>query len=200
MLKKIFIFPLSSSMTLCHVSLPYHIFEERYRKMLEDSLAENIPIAVLPQSLFPYKEQSVFAGIPKLIHRHEDGRSDIVISGDYRAEIKKVTEQEYLVAEVEEMSPLKALSNRIDITLVREAIGAWLDTQDIERDQKDFFRELIENDHIMLAYATSLLVKPEGDKKNFLVCESWDEWAKLLIKKIGPSEIELGPYLAKLKF
>ena len=88
----------------------------------------------------------------------------------------------------------------IDITLVREAIGAWLDTQDIERDQKDFFRELIENDHIMLSYATSLLVKPEKEKLSFLECESWDEWTKLLIKKIGPKEIELGPYLGKLKF
>lgn len=187
-------------MTLRHVSLPYHIFEERYRKMLEDALVYNIPIAVLPSSLFPYSGKSVFAGIPKLIHRHEDGRSDIVISGDYRVLIKKTTDQDYLVAEVEETSPLKALSKAIDLSLVREALSAWLEHQDIDLNQKDFFRELITNNQVMLAYATSLLVKPEREKADFLSCESWDEWTKLLIKKIGPNEIELGPYLAKLKF
>jgi Lon protease-like protein len=200
MLKKIFIFPLSSSMTLCHVSLPYHIFEERYRKMLDDALADNTPISVLPSSLFPYEEKSVFAGIPKLIHRYEDGRSDIVVSGDYRVKVKRITENDYLMADVEGMSPLKELSSSTDISLIREALGTWVDHQDIDRDQKDFFRGLIADNQIMLAYATSLLVKPEREKTNFLGCESWDEWTKLLIKKIGPNEIELGPYLAKLKF
>ncbi len=190
-------------MTLSHLPLPYHIFESRYRKMLEASLTHHTPIAVLPPGLHPFTGLNIFAGIPKLIHQHEDGRSDIVISGDFRLKILKVyEEEEYLVADVGEAEMLKSftqasLSQR---ELIREALSFWVEGQKIDKDHKKVFLKMIQDEHLLLSYGVSLLIKAEMDKTIFLKCESWDEWAKLLVKKIGPTEVSLGPYLTKLKF
>ncbi|MCE3011743.1 MAG: hypothetical protein LW878_01640 [Proteobacteria bacterium] len=204
MIKKIYIFPLTSSMTLSHLPLPYHIFESRYRKMLEASLTKKVPIAVLPPSLQPFVGAQVFAGVPRLIHQHEDGRSDIVISGDFRVKVLKVYEEdEYLAADVEEIALLRAVTqaSHAHRELIREALEFWVDQQKIEREQKKVFVDMLGQDEcLLLSYGLSLLVKSELEKVVFLKCESWDEWAKLLVKKIGPTELSLGPYLTKLKF
>lgn len=204
MIKKIYIFPLPSSMTLSHLSLPYHIFESRYRKMLEASLSKKIPITVLPPTLHPFIGARVFAGIPKLIHQHEDGRSDIVIAGDFRVKVLKVYEEnDYLAADVDEIALLKPFTQEslVHRDLIREALELWVDHQKIEWEQKRVFLDMLEQDGcLLLSYGLSLLVKSELEKVVFLKCESWDEWARLLVKKIGPTELSLGPYLTKLKF
>ncbi len=190
-------------MTLSQLPLPYHIFESRYKKMLAASLKQGIPISVLPPSLHPFRGETIFAGIPKLIHQHEDGRSDIVISGDSRLKILKIYEEdEYLAAEVEEISKLKPLTqlSQAHLDLVREMLELWVVDQKVDKDHKKLFLEMIEDEELMLSYGVSLLIKPEQEKIIFLKCESWDEWAKILVKKIGPKEVSLGPYLTKLKF
>ena len=191
-------------MTLSHLPLPYHIFESRYRKMLEASLTRKVPIAVLPPTLHPFVGAIVFAGVPRLIHQHEDGRSDIVISGDVRVKVLKVYEEdEYLAADVEEIALLRpvTLASLSQRQLIREALEFWVDQQKIEREQKRVFIDMLEQDEcLLLSYGLSLLVRSELEKVIFLKCESWDEWARLLVKKIGPTELSLGPYLTKLKF
>ena len=200
MIKRIFIFPLADSLTLSHVSLPYHIFETRYRNMLEVSLKNNVPIAVLPVSLHPFRGGVAYAGVPKLIQKYSDGRADIVISGDIRFRMNSVWENEYLIADGEELAGLKAPTPSTSIEIAREALQSWLESQEIAQEQKEYFLRLIENDEVLLAYAASFLVKTIEEKMLFLESLSWDEWAQVLIKKIGPREINLGPYLAKLKF
>lgn len=171
--------------------------------MLEASLTKRIPICVLPPSLHPFTGATVFAGIPKLIHRHDDGRSDIVISGDSRLKILKVYEEdEYLAADVGELAGMKSFTQATlgARQLVRETLELWVDEQKVDKDHKMIFLQMLEEESVMLSYGVSLLVKPEGEKVSFLACESWDEWARLLVKKIGPKEVSLGPYLTKLKF
>jgi Lon protease-like protein len=191
-------------MTLSHLTLPYHIFESRYRKMLEMSLTRSVPISVLPPSLHPFVGAQVFAGVPRLMHQHEDGRSDIVISGDFRVKVLKIYEEdEYLVADVEEITLLSPVTkaSHAHRELIREALEFWVDQQKIEREQKKVFVDMLEQEEcLLLSYGLSLLVKSDLEKVVFLKCESWDEWAKLLVKKIGPTELSLGPYLTKLKF
>jgi hypothetical protein len=172
--------------------------------MLEASLTRKVPIAVLPPSLQPFVGAQVFAGVPRLIHQHEDGRSDIIISGDFRVKVLKVYEEdEYLAADVEEITLLRPVTqaSHSQRDLIREALGFWVDQQKIEREQKRVFVEMLEQDEcLLLSYGVSLFVNSELEKVVFLKCESWDEWAKLLVKKIGPTELSLGPYLTKLKF
>jgi hypothetical protein len=172
--------------------------------MLETSLTEKVPIAVLPPSLHPFVGAQVFAGIPRIIYQHEDGRSDIVISGDMRVKVLNVYEEdEYLAADVKDIAPLRpiTLASSSHRQLVREALEFWVEEQRIDRKEKRAFIDILEQDEcLLLSYGVSLLVKSELEKLVFLKCESWDDWAKLLVKKIGPTELSLGPYLTKLKF
>src|SRR5947207_1727611 len=91
------LFPLPNLVLYPHVMQPLHIFEERYREMLEDALAGDqlIATAVLEPGWEtdydsrPPVEQ--FACLGKVVahHRLEDGRYNVLLLGVQRVRIVK---------------------------------------------------------------------------------------------------------------
>lgn len=88
------IFPLPESVLFPRTHLPLHIFEPRYRKMMEDCVAEGMPIAICLA-----ERGEDLAGVPRVhpvagvgvIERHErlpDGRFNIVLRGVSRMRIE----------------------------------------------------------------------------------------------------------------
>src|ERR1044071_8501840 len=91
------LFPLPNLVLYPHVMQPLHIFEERYREMLEDAIAGDglIAMAVLKpgweddyESRPPVEE---FACLGKIVahHRLEDGRYNVLLMGVQRVRIVK---------------------------------------------------------------------------------------------------------------
>jgi uncharacterized protein len=91
------LFPLPNLVLYPHVMQPLHIFEERYREMLEDALAGDqlITMAVLePGWETDYDSRppvSEFACLGKVVahHRLPDGRSNVLLLGVQRVQIVK---------------------------------------------------------------------------------------------------------------
>ena len=95
------IFPLALVL-LPGMPLPLHIFEERYKEMMADILPENREFGIV----FAKDEGIVNIGctatVQKVVRRYEDGRLDILASGQRRFEIDSLNEDKaYLRAEVE---------------------------------------------------------------------------------------------------
>ncbi len=94
------IFPLPDLVLYPHVMQPLHIFEERYREMLEDALAGDqlIAMAVLnPGWEDDYESRppvAEFACLGKIVahHRLEDGRYNVLLMGVQRVRIVKELE------------------------------------------------------------------------------------------------------------
>lgn len=95
------IFPLSLVL-LPGMPLPLHIFEDRYKEMMADVLPDNREFGIV----FAKDEGIVNIGctatVQKVVRRYEDGRLDLLASGQRRFEIDSLNEDKpYLRAEVE---------------------------------------------------------------------------------------------------
>ncbi len=95
------IFPLPLVL-LPGMPLPLHIFEDRYKEMVADVLPDNREFGIV----FAKEEGIVNIGctatVQKVVRRYEDGRLDVLVSGQRRFEIDSLNEDRtYLQAEVE---------------------------------------------------------------------------------------------------
>lgn len=74
--------------------MPLHIFEERYREMFGEILAEKgSEFGIVLASPKGIASLGCTAVVDRVLERHEDGRLDIVTSGRRRFEIQSVNEE-----------------------------------------------------------------------------------------------------------
>jgi Lon protease-like protein len=122
--KRIPLFPLGLVM-LPGMLLPLHIFEERYKQMISDCLAENTPFGIVwfdGQTIHPV---GCTARVVQVLHRYEDGRMDILTRGEKRfytegmAEEKPYMEADVLFIEDADSAPDAEACNRARTLLVK---------------------------------------------------------------------------------
>lgn len=91
-LEEVPVFPLPQIVLFPHAHLPLHIFEPRYRMMLEDCLASNrtIVIAQLDRKGGDRINEYAGAGIITEHQKLADGRSNIVVAGRVRVRLQEL--------------------------------------------------------------------------------------------------------------
>lgn len=91
-LEEVPVFPLPQVVLFPHAHLPLHIFEPRYRTMLEDCLASNraIVIAQLDRKGGDRINEYAGAGFITEHQKLADGRSNIVIEGRARVRLEEL--------------------------------------------------------------------------------------------------------------
>ena len=95
------IFPLGLVL-LPEMSLPLHIFEERYKLMTKICMQQNLEFGIVYFSGKQFQTKGCTAGIVKTLKRYDDGRLDIMTHGKNRFAIKELfDEKPYLQAKVE---------------------------------------------------------------------------------------------------
>ncbi len=95
------IFPLGVVL-MPHELLPLHIFEERYKQMIAESLSGNKQFGVVYLEKKHMHKIGCTAHIEKVIKRYEDGRLDILIIGQNRFKILDISEEKpYLESNIE---------------------------------------------------------------------------------------------------
>jgi Lon protease-like protein len=70
--------------------VPLHIFEERYREMVDQCLENNQPFGIVYYNGSNFRSAGCSAGIIKLIKRYDDGRKDILIEGKKRFYLESI--------------------------------------------------------------------------------------------------------------
>lgn len=84
------------------VTLPLHIFEERYREMVGECLAEEKPFGVVRSDGEQMAIIGCTAKIVRVVERYSDGQMDILCEGVQRFEIEALDEsRKFLQADVE---------------------------------------------------------------------------------------------------
>lgn len=95
------IFPLGLVM-LPELSLPLHIFEERYKSMTNACIDQQKEFGIVYFSGKQFQTKGCTARIEKVLKRYPDGRMDIITRGANRFSIKELyDEKPYLQAGVE---------------------------------------------------------------------------------------------------
>jgi ATP-dependent Lon protease len=117
--------------------IPLHIFEDRYKKLIEESLKSNSIFGINYVEEDRLHSVGCAAHVVEVTERHEDGEIDIVTEGERR----------YEVVELEQNGP-----DQLSYAVVR-----WLDDVNEERDQ-ELTDETIElfNELARVAYKGSI--------------------------------------------
>jgi Lon protease-like protein len=97
---KIPLFPLGLVL-LPDMLLPLHIFEERYKQMIADCLAQDRPFGIVLFDGQSIHTAGCLARITKVVKRYDDGRMDILALGGERFVIRELIEDRaYMEARV----------------------------------------------------------------------------------------------------
>ena len=97
---KIPLFPLGLVL-LPDMLLPLHIFEERYKQMIAECLAEDRPFGIVLFDGQAIRAAGCMARVTQVIKRYEDGRMDILARGGERFVIRELIEDRaYMEARV----------------------------------------------------------------------------------------------------
>jgi Lon protease-like protein len=86
------LFPLDLVL-LPHTNLPLHIFEERYKEMIQDCLANRWEFGMLAVQGNSVKNIGCTASISEVVERFSDGRMNILVRGERRFEITQLNEE-----------------------------------------------------------------------------------------------------------
>ncbi|HXH29539.1 MAG TPA: LON peptidase substrate-binding domain-containing protein [Bacteriovoracaceae bacterium] len=201
---KVFLFPLNNSVLFKKVTLPYHIFEAKYKRMIHDSIRLKIPVAVIPfDPSNMYRNEVCVAGHPHVLATYPDGRMDIYVTGTVKCRLSDFISEDpyniYYYRQVQEdlliddsymleLESLKILLERWSLHFLPDPV------------QRENFSNTLEDPELMVNYCTVFLVDDAMVKKEVMEASSLKEKIQLILQVIGPKEISLGPFMPTLKF
>lgn len=203
---KVFLFPLTNAILFKKVTLPFHIFEPRYRQMIQDSLAMQIPIAIVPfHASDIYSGEICVAGLPHVLATYPDGRMDIYITGTIKCRLMgpdpdsegpynvysyRILEEDIFIDEsfAMELDSLRILLERWALHFLPDPI------------QRETFSNTLDDPELLVNYCAVFLVDDWEAKKEVMRADVITEKVKILLQAIGPKEIDLGPFMPTLKF
>lgn len=201
---KVFLFPLTNAILFKKVTLPFHIFEPRYRQMIKDSLVTQMPIAVVPfQESGNYRGEICVAGLPHILSTYPDGRMDIYITGSLKCRLTEFeSEDPYLVHDFEELEEEMEIDDTFAMELdsLRTLLERWAIHFLPDPVQRDSFSNTLDDPELLVNYCAVFLVDDWQVKEEIMKAETLREKVKILLLVIGPKEISLGPFMPILKF
>lgn len=187
----VYLFPLNQSLTLKKIPLPYHIFEPKYKKMINDAINLNKRVVVLPK-LENYNNQICVSGIPVLLQKYDDERMDIVITGVEKIILKEcIKEHPYLEYSYEPISENQLLTLKEDFHLIKELLWNKLKKQPQFELQKDQLKKILNDNETVINYSILLLMPDTSDKIEIMRLKSIDNKINSIIQKLSPNEVEV---------
>ena len=95
-MKRIPLFPLGLVL-LPKMALPLHIFEDRYKQMIAECLAEDRPFGILHFDGKTVASVGCTARVVQVLKKYEDGRMDIMTRGEDRFVVREWIEKKATV-------------------------------------------------------------------------------------------------------
>ncbi len=202
---KVYLFPLPHSMTLLRVGLPFHVYEPRYREMINDAIEMERPVAVVPARVDGNYQGQVFAGgVPEVVQTYPDGRMDIVLVGEVKGRLTASMRagEPYEVYGYRPLSEDPSLSGQGEFLKegLRASLANWAREHIPKQESLEMFVRIINDDEVMLGYASLFLVDDVKLRMKVLEEARWEKKVRLLWGACGPKEISLGPFLAPIRW
>lgn len=202
--KRVFVFPLLNSVLFKKVTLPYHIFEPRYRQMIRDSIDMDIPIAVTSlREDGNYRGEVCVAGTPHILSTYPDGRMDIYITGSDKIILTNaVSNNPYKIYRYNDVEEDTFLDESFDLEIwsLKNILERWAKHFLPDEGQRDSFSRTLDDPELLINYCTVFLVDESRIKKEVMLARSLEDKIRILLSVIGPKEVSLGPFMPSLKF
>ena len=169
---KISLFPINVSI-LPDELMPLHIFEDRYKKMVLESLEKNKEFGIIYKDDQNMKNIGCSVSIKKVYQKYDDGKYDILIQGEKRFEIKSLfKESELLIGEVKFLNEFYEKADKNKFNKVLDKYLKLLLTFKIDHDIQSEM-----NKNKSFDFTKNILI-PNNIKQDFLELE--DESDRIL--------------------
>jgi|GEM_PF-4056982 len=208
----VFLFPLTS-LSLQPGSLkPLNIFEPRYKCMLEQSLKEGTPIALvyghhnqqwpaaefdkignlhIPHESLVAIRRTACAGHPYVVQRSDDGSVLVSLEGQYKIWIEKLLPFQN---EGEGSSPLKAqaieLKEDLDLgphyqlmyRIIEKDFRSWVESSSPQLKNHSLYQKMFSTPSNMISLYSDLVIKDPIVKQKVLESDNLNDKLKILAK------------------
>jgi Lon protease-like protein len=157
--------------------LPLHIFEPRYKEMVNEAMLENKPFGIVRAQENSIAEIGCVADVAEVVKKYDDGKLDILTEGSKRFQIVQLDqERDFLRADVtffedeeERAAPKSEADKLIDLHAQLLAL-AGAETSGIESDDPQLSFHLAGSVPLDLDFKQSLLgMKSEGQRVTAMV-------------------------------
>jgi Lon protease-like protein len=184
-MNRIPLFPLGLVL-LPGMSLPLHIFEERYKLMISECLAADTPFGLVFFDGRSIRSIGCMARVYRVLHRYEDGRMDILTRGEQRFFIHETIEEKpYMEAQVVFFDDEAAPASENPAEVLRNAHAALRQMEDAGLPE-EIMEEGALTDPRELAFAIAAL---EGfsheERQRFLEMTSTAERLQKCVEVLG---------------
>jgi Lon protease-like protein len=158
-------------------TLPLHIFEPRYKEMVNEAMLENKPFGIVRAQENSIAEIGCVADVTEVVKKYDDGKLDILTEGSKRFQIVQLDqERDFLRADVtffddeeERAAPKPEADKLIDLHGQLLAL-AGADVSGIESDDPQLSFHLAGSVPLDLDFKQSLLgMKSEGQRVTAMV-------------------------------
>jgi Lon protease-like protein len=157
-----------------------HIFEERYKRMIGNSLESGEPFGILLRDDDGPRSIGCSAVVDQLLERYEDGRLDIVVKGEAPFQVvERFETPEYPAATIEEIDDPGGPGSDVEAAeAAREQFAALAERSTGEPPDPD---ELAEADAYAIAGRVEL---PSATKQRLLEMRDEDERMQLVARAL----------------
>ena len=172
--------------------------------MVKDSLAMQIPIAIVPYHASNlYRNDICVAGLPHILSTYPDGRMDIYITGTIKCRLTDFESEDpykvYYYKELHEDIDCDD-SDSLELESLKTLLERWAMHFLPDPVQRETFSNTLDDPELLVNYCAVFLVDEWNIKKAIMEAETLREKIGLILHVIGPKEISLGPFMPTLKF
>jgi Lon protease-like protein len=182
---------------------PLHIFEDRYKKMVNDCLTDQTGFGIIAPAAKELSKIGSFVTISKILKKSANGEMDIVIEAQNRFFIHRVNTHPdgYLVAEVEDYYDLQPEASQSLLDEMEEIFEKILEKYDFKleesfwtnyHDAKTKSFKIAEKSGLSLTQQQKLLtLQDENHRINFLI-NHFEKLGEEISRNAGLRNIILG--------
>lgn len=180
------VFPLSVVLLPQNI-LPLHIFEDRYKEMVEEALEHETPFGIVLAAQDGILNVGCTASIERMLKKYDDGRMDLLTLGRRRFQIEELNqERTFLRAKVEYFEDAEEFAPE---ELKRRA----LEVHERHEESSD-----LATSGGMLSFMLAQSVRDLDFRQQLLVCRSESERLRMLIEFL-PKQRERERYVSRMK-
>lgn len=182
---------------------PLHIFEDRYKKMMNRCLAEGLGFGIIVPKQNELSEIGSFVVIVQVLKKHKNGEMDIIVEAKNRFKIKKITVHSdgYLTADIENYFDLQSDVNPSLLYEMEEIFEKLIEKYEFKLEESFWSRynsarfksfKIAEKSGLTLDQQQTLLTLRDENRRISFLIEHFEKLEKEISKNIGLRNIILG--------
>ena len=127
--------------------IPLHIFEDRYKKMIDSSIETNSQFGIILNSKSKFCKIGCLVSVDKILNKYDDGRYDLLIKGEKRFEIISTTIENNL-----QSAKIKILDENYNNSqkMISNIIDKYIKMLLIFNVKHDYQTEINKNNHVFM--------------------------------------------------